>query len=50
METVHSRRALALAPASQAAMAPSGGLQALAPPGGVPALRADVAGAQAAGR
>ena len=43
METVHSRRAQAraLAPASQAAMAP---------PGGVQALRAEVAGAQAAGQ
>ena len=43
METVHSRRARAraLAPASQAPMAP---------PDGVQALRAEVAGAQAAGR
>jgi len=43
METVHSRRARAQAraAASQAAMAPPGGLQ---------ALRAELADAQAAGR
>jgi hypothetical protein len=43
METVHSRRVRAPAPAIQAAMATAGGVPALA-------LGAEVAGAQAAGR
>jgi hypothetical protein len=49
METVHSRRARALAQAAMAPLAPAA-QAAMAPPGGVQALRAEVAGAQAAGR
>jgi hypothetical protein len=49
METVHSRGARALAQAAMAPLAPAAQV-AMAPPGGLRALRAEVAGAQAAGR